>query len=137
MLERALQIAQSDLGPPQLADLRTKELWMAAQQGHTEAFLDFFDQVRSDRGSACALAAARTQPVTVLDVTADPGYTDASRAAMLASGSRSCESIPITAPDGRLLGIVSPTTACRSTTPSTRRPSRQEPGSTGSTTPSS
>ncbi|MFD5588743.1 GAF domain-containing protein [Streptomyces sp. NPDC127063] len=107
LLDHVLLIARSDLGTLQLTDPRTGELWIAAQRGHGGAFLAFFDRV-SDGGSACALAASRAEPVTVLDVATDPAYTDASRAAMLESGSRACQSLPITAPDGRLLGIVSP-----------------------------
>jgi hypothetical protein len=105
VLGHALDITDSDAGNVQLVDPVTGDLRISVYRGHSEEFVHFFDRV-GESGSACAEASRQAVRVTITNVASDPLYTPESRAAMLASGSYACHSIPLAAP-GRLRGMVS------------------------------
>ncbi|WP_371667241.1 ANTAR domain-containing protein [Streptomyces sp. NBC_00289] len=115
LLPVALEAAGSRMGNVQLADTSTGDLWIEAQRNHSDVFLDFFDCVSApgpaaspgSEDSACGLASSWGVPVTVLDVATDPVYDAPGRAAMLESGSAACHSVPMTTPNGDLIGVVS------------------------------
>ncbi|MEU6852184.1 ANTAR domain-containing protein [Actinacidiphila alni] len=126
LLRSALEVAWADMGNAQLADPMTGDLWIEAQQGHSEEFLDYFDYVAGPRPastdpagyadadagapavdrSGSHLAAVRGVQVTVLDVPGDTLYDGPGKAVMRGSGSVACHSVPIALPTGELLGMV-------------------------------
>ncbi|SFF59263.1 ANTAR domain-containing protein [Actinacidiphila alni] len=124
LLRSVLEVAWADMGNAQLADPMTGDLWIEAQRGHSEEFLDYFDYVAgpghaskdpagdTDSGapavdrSSSHLAAARGVQVAVLDVPHDALYDAPGQAVMRDSGSVACHSVPIALPTGELLGMV-------------------------------
>lgn len=65
--------ARTELGNIQIYDARSGSLRIVAQRGFEREFLDYFDVVKADDGSACARALSEQQ-VFVPDVNIDEAY---------------------------------------------------------------
>ncbi|MFE2187812.1 ANTAR domain-containing protein [Streptomyces sp. NPDC059455] len=103
VLNRAMEVVGSDMGDLQLAD--PAGLRMEQHHGLDREFIDFFSHV--DEGeTACALAAARARPV-VSDISTDRVFSDTAREVILATGSRTAHSIPMTGASREVVGVFS------------------------------
>ena len=104
LLQAALNLTGADMGTLQVAI--GPRLRLAASHGFGDAFLDFFESVEDD-SCACGTALATGAPVIVEDVRTSPIFAGKpSGAVMLAAGSLSVVSVPITT-NGRTLGMLS------------------------------
>ncbi|WP_095046953.1 GAF domain-containing protein [Streptomyces sp. WM6386] len=106
VLSQTLAVVGTDMGNVQLADRVRGGLRIEAHTGHTDDFVDFFSHV-GEHGTACAQAARDVAQVTVHDVETDPVFTTSAREAILAAGSRSCHSVPLSTSSGICVGMVS------------------------------
>ncbi|MEU6254016.1 ANTAR domain-containing protein [Streptomyces sp. NPDC047043] len=106
VLSQTLAVVGTGMGNVQVADRVKPGLLIEKHTGLTADFVDFFGFVGED-GTACAQAAREGTQVTVHDVETDPVFTEPARAAILAAGSRSCHSVPLTTTAGLCVGIVS------------------------------
>ncbi|EXU69414.1 antitermination regulator [Streptomyces sp. PRh5] len=103
VLHRALEVVGSDMGDLQLAD--PAGLRMEQHHGLGREFIDFFSHV-GEGETACATAAARARPV-VSDITTDRVFSDTAREVILATGSRTAHSIPMTGASRQVVGVFS------------------------------
>ena len=106
VLDDAMGLTGADFGNIQVIDFASSSLRIVAQRGFGPAFLEFFSVVR-EQGSACGQAMQCLGRVISEDVASDPIYTESARRVMLASQARACQSTPMVAPSGRLVGILS------------------------------
>jgi PAS domain S-box-containing protein len=104
IIDAVMEITGSEMGNIQLLD--EGKLTIVAHRGFDGAFLDFFNTVERDQG-ACGTALARGRRVIIEDVATDPIYDEASRAVLLAAGSRAVQSTPLVSRSGHVLGIFS------------------------------
>lgn len=105
-LRAAIAATDADFGNIQIVDSQDGGLRIAAQHGFGREFLNFFRYVREDK-SACSAALRAGRRTIVTDVRRSRIYTESARRTMLAAKARACQSTPIVAPDGRVLGIIS------------------------------
>lgn len=106
-IERALMLDTAAMANAQLVDAQSGGLRITAHSGFRPAFLNFFDLVH-DATSACGNALATRRPVWVSD-TATSKIFAATRAreVILDADIRAVASVPITSPNGRLIGMIS------------------------------
>ncbi|WP_338775428.1 ANTAR domain-containing protein [Streptomyces sp. DG1A-41] len=95
VLSHTLAVTGTDMGNVQLTDRARGGLRIEEHTGLTPGFVDFFAHVGDD-GTACARAARDVAQVTVRDVASDPMFSEPARLAILAAGSRACQSVPPT-----------------------------------------
>ncbi|MFJ2769822.1 STAS domain-containing protein [Streptomyces sp. NPDC087300] len=111
VLEQALLVAFEITGAPmgnaQQYDQTAGVLRIVAQRGFHHPFLSFFETV-ADRETACGVAAQDHRPVLVDEVTTSPLFLGTPALDVLVdSGIGSVVSVPVTAHDGTLIGVVS------------------------------
>ncbi|MEU5159445.1 ANTAR domain-containing protein [Streptomyces sp. NPDC020875] len=105
LLDRALATAGAGMGVIRLADPLSGTTRPEAHRSPDDSFLSAWELADDTAPAHCVHG--RAVPVTALDVTGDPLHAPAVRAALLASGARTRHSVPLTAPDGRILGELS------------------------------
>lgn len=106
-IDTAVRMDRADTANVQLFDPRTRELRIIAQQGFRRNFLDFFEVV-DDEESACGTALNSGRSVWVPDTTRSAIFTGTpALEVMLDAGSRAVASLPVLAPTGRLLAMMS------------------------------
>lgn len=95
----------------QLADQKAGQLHIVAQQGFDRPFLRFFATV-DDSGSACGTALETGGSVWIPDVARSPVFSRGATRVMLDAGAESVCSVPVRAPGGELIAVISahPTT---------------------------
>lgn len=103
-LNRVLSITQTPMGNVQLAG--SGRLHLARHTGLNKYFTDFFAFVDAPT-TACSQAAAERRQVTVTDVATAAVFDEASRHAILQTGSRAAHSVPLVSRAGAVLGMVS------------------------------
>ncbi|MCQ8194407.1 ANTAR domain-containing protein [Streptomyces rugosispiralis] len=103
VLNRAMEVVGSDIGDLQLAD--PAGLRMEQHHGLGREFIDYFSHV-GDGETACSMAAARGRPV-VSDIATDRVFSDTAREIILATGSRTAHSIPMTGASREVVGVFS------------------------------
>ncbi len=103
-LHRVLSITQTPMGNVQLRD--GSRLHLARHTGLNRYFTDFFAFVEGPT-TLCAQAAAERRQVTVRDVARADVFDEASRYAILQTGSRAAHSVPLTTGRGTVVGMVS------------------------------
>jgi hypothetical protein len=103
-LHRLLTITQTPMGNVQLAE--SGRLHLARHTGLNKYFTDFFAFVETPT-TLCAQAASARRQVTVRDVGTAAVFDEASRRAILQTGSRAAHSVPLTSVKGRVLGMIS------------------------------
>ncbi|TDT42132.1 GAF domain-containing protein [Streptomyces sp. BK208] len=103
-LHRVLTITQTPMGNVQLAE--SGRLHLARHTGLNEYFTDFFAFVDAPTTS-CAQAASARRQVTVRDVGTAAVFDEASRHAILQTGSRAAHSLPLANANGQVLGMIS------------------------------
>ncbi|MEV6130701.1 ANTAR domain-containing protein [Streptomyces violaceusniger] len=104
VLSQALEVLGSDMGDLQLAD-PVSGLRMVQHHGFGREFVDFFAHV-GEGETSCATAAARARPV-MSDIATDRVFSDTAREVILATGSRTAHSIPMTGASRRVVGVFS------------------------------
>ncbi|MFF0745430.1 GAF domain-containing protein [Streptomyces sp. NPDC004111] len=106
-LSAAFGITGAPMGNAQLYEPDDGVLRIVSQRGFHHPFLSFFESV-ADRESACGAAAQDRSPVLVDEVAASPLFLGNPALEVLEeAGVGSVVSVPITAPDGTLIGVVS------------------------------
>lgn len=103
-LHRVLSVTQTPMGNVQLAEGGL--LRMARHAGLNKYFTDFFAFVDGPTTS-CAQAAAQRRQVTVRDVATAEVFDEASRYAILQTGSRASHSVPLVNRAGVPIGMIS------------------------------
>ncbi|MFI2209451.1 GAF domain-containing protein [Streptomyces sp. NPDC020141] len=104
VLERVLDIAETDMGNVQLAERQL--LRLDKHQGLSRRFTDFFAFV-DHAETSCSQAAQARQQVTVRDVETATVFDERSRQVILHAGSRACHSVPLLDEQGILRGVIS------------------------------
>ncbi|MEU1053264.1 ANTAR domain-containing protein [Streptomyces sp. NPDC005876] len=104
LLHRVLSVTQTTMGNVQL--MESGRLRLARHTGLNKYFTDFFAFVDAPTTS-CSQAATERRQVTVRDVAIAEVFDEASRHAILQTGSRAAHSVPLVGARGRVLGMVS------------------------------
>lgn len=106
-LGQALRVSGTDMANVQLAEPGSRALRLVAACGFPRRFLDFFETVH-DEESACGAALAGAEPVWVPDVARSPIFAGTpSLDVMLQAGSKAVASVPVTAPGGSVIAMIS------------------------------
>ncbi|MEU4695168.1 GAF domain-containing protein [Actinoplanes sp. NPDC023714] len=107
LLDAALTLSHATKGNVQLVDPESGGLRIVAQCGFEREFLDHFALVRAE-DSACGVAFATVRTVHVRDVACSAIFEGRlAREVVLRAGVRAVRSIPLSTPDGRLIGMLS------------------------------
>jgi signal transduction histidine kinase/CheY-like chemotaxis protein len=108
IVEAAIEVGGGQMGNVQLVDPASQELRMVAHRGFEQPFLDHFRVTRPAMAAACGEAVRHGQRVVVEDVRESDLFHGTPDLAMLeAAGVLACQSTPLIARDGRLLGVFS------------------------------
>ena len=106
-LDAAISVASADYANIQLVHASGRGLELKAQRGFSDAFLNFFEYVEN-RDTACGVAFASGQPITVEDVACSEIFAETeSLHVVLDAGVRSVRSIPLLVQRGHILGVLS------------------------------
>lgn len=106
VLDRSLEIGDAHFGNVQLIDWRSGYLEIKAQRGFQSEFLNFFQRVKVEHGSACARALRNRGTVVIEDITADKQFWPYRDIAWRA-GVRAVQSVPLVSSSGAALGVLS------------------------------
>jgi anti-anti-sigma factor len=110
VFQAAVAAAAEVIGAPranlQLADPLSGQLRIVAQRGFGRPFLEFFDVV-DDTSSACGTALGTGTSVWVPDVPRSPIFSGTTAQVMADAGAAAVASVPIRAPGGELIGVIS------------------------------
>jgi PAS domain S-box-containing protein len=107
ILEAAIAITQADFGKIQVVDQETEELVIAVQKGLPDWWIEYWKQVRKERGT-CGAALARGERVIVEDVMTSPLFqNEEALGVQLRAGIRAVQSTPLLSRSGVQLGIIS------------------------------
>ncbi|MCP9207864.1 ANTAR domain-containing protein [Streptomyces sp. NEAU-Y11] len=104
VLHQALETVGSGMGDLQLVD-PARRLRMEQHHGFDQEFIDYFAVV-GEGETPCALAAERARPV-VSDIATDRVFSAEARDIVLATGSRTVHSFPMTGGSGQVVGVFS------------------------------
>jgi signal transduction histidine kinase/DNA-binding response OmpR family regulator len=107
IVDAAIALAKANKGNIQLRDTRAAGLYIAAQRGFEQRFLDFFAEVRSGDRAACGQALAAQERVVVEDVSSSALFDESARAELLAAGVCSVISTPLISGAGAAIGMLS------------------------------
>ncbi|MFJ8934902.1 ANTAR domain-containing protein [Streptomyces sp. NPDC102365] len=103
-LRRVLQITETTMGNVQLSEQGM--LRLEKHTGLNREFTEFFAFVR-DSTTSCAQSAEQRRQVTVKDVAVADVFDEASRHAILQTGSRAAHSVPLIGRKDRVVGVIS------------------------------
>lgn len=106
LLANAIKLDRATKGNIQALDPETGCLKIIAQVGFDEAFLRHFEAVQAFDSSACGRAFGTGNWVMIPDILLDEAFTP-HREVVAANDVRSVKSIPITAPEGGIIGVLS------------------------------
>ena len=106
VLENAIETCGADFGTIQLYNPQTEALEMFVQRGFGKEFLDYFQMVRVDDGSASAQAMKTGERIVIEDVNQNPEYTPHCQIAADA-GYRAIQSTPLKTHDAKIVGMLS------------------------------
>jgi hypothetical protein len=107
-LDAAIDIAGADMGNIQLLESANGSLKIAASQGFSAPFLDFFATVSAHTNSACGATLVNRMRIMVEDVATS--YLFVATPAldiMLVANARGVHSTPLLSSSGRLMGVMS------------------------------
>lgn len=106
VLVRCLQICGACHGNVQLMDWEAGQLVIKAQYGFQDDFLNFFERVKAQDGTACARALDSPGSIVVEDVLVDKQFLPY-RQVMTRAGIRAVQSTVLRSTSGALIGVVS------------------------------
>jgi GAF domain-containing protein len=108
ILDIAIRMARADMGTLQRFDDTADCLKLVASRGFSPEALTFFDVVRRDTNSTCAIALSRRMRVFVGDISESYLFVGTPELDVLrASGVSAVQSTPIISGSGRFCGVVS------------------------------
>jgi len=100
------ELAGVSMANAQLADPAAGQLRIVAQLGCSEPFLEFFAVV-DDTSTACGSALHSGNSVWVPDVARSPVFSRTAARVILGAGAAAVASVPVRAPGGDLVGVLS------------------------------
>lgn len=104
-LDAALRATGADMGNVQLVS--PEGLRIVAQRGFEAPFLDYFARVVPELPSSCGAALKHCARVVVPEVESHPIFAGTQAAEVMAQArARACQSTPLRAKDGTLLGML-------------------------------
>ena len=106
MLAAAIEMLGADMGTMQLLDDKRGVLFIVAQHGFKQNFLDFFREVSAQDDSACGRALRLGERIVVEDIEADEPFAPM-RPIIRAAGYRAVQATPLIGRDGTPLGMIS------------------------------
>jgi GAF domain-containing protein len=106
VLARSLEIGDAHFGNVQLIDWRSGYLEIKAERGFQSEFLNFFQRVKVEDGSACARALRNRGTIVIEDIMADKQFSPYRDIACRA-GVRAVQSVPLVSSSGAALGVLS------------------------------
>ena len=106
LLNLSLNLVEADFGNVQLVDWKSGCLEIKAQRGFDYEFLNFFEWVKLQDGTACARALRNRDAIIIEDVTLDPQFAPC-REIISRAGFRAVQSTPLISSSGALVGILS------------------------------
>ncbi|MFF7972375.1 ANTAR domain-containing protein [Streptomyces sp. NPDC007905] len=104
-LREALAIGRAAAGYLRLVDPAVNALALESHHGCDDRLLDHLVRGR-DQGTAEAAARSTGRHVGVTDVAEDPLLSDDARRALLGTGVRAVQSLPVISPGGSCLGVI-------------------------------
>ena len=107
VLEACMQLLGTDRGSVQLLDEREHSLKLVAQRGFDEAFSGYFQDVKTDSDSVCALGLKLRERVVVEDLSRESEIAELAEVLLGRYGVRAIQSTPICSKGGKLLGMLS------------------------------
>jgi GAF domain-containing protein len=105
-LDCSLEVSDTRFGNAQLMDWKSGYLEIKVQRGFQSEFLNFFERVKVEEGSACARASRNRDVIIIDDIMVDrqfSPYTEIARRA----GVRAVQSVPLVSSSGALVGVLS------------------------------
>jgi len=106
VLDQSLELSGTCFGNVQLIDWRSGYLEIKSQRGFQSEFLNFFERVEFDHGSACARALRNRDTIVIDDIMADKQFAPYREIACRA-GVRAVLSTPLVSSSGAALGVLS------------------------------
>lgn len=107
IVDTAIAISGADFGILQLVDDASSDLWIAAQRGFSQEWVDFWDRELKGKG-ACGTALGRGERVIIEDVSHSPIFAGTPDLEMqLNAGVRAVQSTPMFSHAGKPLGMIS------------------------------
>jgi GAF domain-containing protein len=106
VLDRSLELSGTSFGNVQLINWRSGYLEIKAQRGFRSEFLNFFDRVKVEHGSACARALRYCDTIVIDDIMADEQFSPF-REIVCRAGIRAVQSAPLVSSGGAALGVLS------------------------------
>jgi GAF domain-containing protein len=106
VLARSLEIGDAHFGNVQLIDWRSGYLEIKAERSFHSEFLNFFQRVKAEDGSACARALRNRGAIVIEDIMADMQFSPYRDIACRA-GVRAVRSVPLVSSSGAALGVLS------------------------------
>lgn len=107
-IERAMVIDGASMANAQVVDARRGGLRIVAHSGFPAPFLDFFAFVEHDSNASCGAALANAGAVWVTHTARSPIFAGSEALdVMLDAGSRAVASVPVTAPNGDVIAMIS------------------------------
>ena len=106
-IQKAIRVDGATAANAQLLEPRGRSLRLVAHHGFPAEFLAFFNVV-NDTTTACGSALEQGTPVLIPDITNSPVFArTAGLQVMLRAGSRAVASLPVRAPNGRVIAMIS------------------------------
>jgi anti-anti-sigma factor len=106
-LDPAVRTTQADAASAQLADPPSGALRLVAHRGLTGPVLDYFETINEDE-PLCGAGLPTSPPVWIPDLARSPILADTPALdVLLDAGVRALASLPVQAPDGQLLAVLS------------------------------
>jgi GAF domain-containing protein len=106
VLNLSLNFVEADFGNVQLVDWKSGCLEITAQSGFGDEFLNFFERVKLQDGTACVRALRNREAIIIEDVTLDPQFTPC-REIISRAGFRAVQSTPLISSSDALVGVLS------------------------------
>lgn len=107
IVDTAIEIAGADFGNIQLVDALSGDLYIAAQRGFPQWWLDYWNTTSKGRG-ACGTALLRNERVVIEDVDTSPVFAGSeSLDIQRRAGVRAVQSTPLLSRSGQVLGMFS------------------------------
>ena len=108
VVQAAIKIARADMGNLQMLDQEKGSLFIVAQQGFEQPFLDYYSDVNASHPSACGASLAESRRIIVEDVDSSPIFCGFPSLEILNQANvRAVQSTPLLTRSGQLVGVLS------------------------------
>jgi PAS domain S-box-containing protein len=106
ILDTAIDVAHADFGNIQLLDPKTSTLYIAAQRGFPQWWIDYWETVGEGHGT-CGTTLKRGERVVVEDVERSSAFTPTDLDMQRKAGVRAVQSTPLVSRSGERIGMLS------------------------------